>query len=108
MILGTAPSLRSSVNCSSSPLQNSAAVVSPVSTFCDSSWMYTSDLEGQKVHAVYPKLPLPVASLRSASSLATRSSMLEGKSDVVKGSGALNAEGTAAIHWAARFLSATR
>src|SRR5215211_3226076 len=98
MIFGTAPSLRSSVNCSLSPLQNSAAVMSPVRTFCDSSWMYTSDLEGQKVHAVYPKLPLPVASLRSASCLATLGSMLAGKSDVVKGNGALKAEGTAAIH----------
>ena len=42
------------------------------------------------------------------SSLATLYSMLEGKSDSVKGRGALNAEGTAAIHSAASFLSATR
>src|ERR687897_964716 len=108
MILGTTPSLRSWVKISSRPLQNSAAVMSPVSTFCESSWMYTADLEGQKVHAAYPKLPLPVASLRDASCLATLSSMLAGKSDCSKGKGALNAEGTAAIHSAARSLSAVR
>src|SRR5215207_4186696 len=108
MILGTAPSLRSCLNVSASPEQNSEAVMSPVRTFCDSSWMYTSDLEGQKVQAVYPKLPLAVAWLRSARCLATLSSMLEGKSDSVKGSGALKAAGTAAIHSAARFLFAAR
>src|SRR5215204_4397804 len=108
MILGTAPSLSSFVKVSSRPEQNSAGVMSPVRTFCVSSSMYTLDLEGQKVHVAYPKLPLSVAWLRETSCLLTRLSMLEGKSDVLKGRGALNWAGTSAIHLADRCLFATR
>ena len=65
-------------------------------------------MEGQNVQFVYPKFPLPVAWLNETSCLRTRSSMLPGKSPSSNGSGALNAEGTADIYSAARFLSATR
>src|SRR5918997_616176 len=64
--------------------------------------MYTSDLGGQKVQVVYPKLPFEVTSLRVARTSATRGSMFEGKSSLSMGIGMLKTAGTSAIRWAAR------